>query len=30
MTTEEAKTLFKVVAVMLVIGIIAGVSRAGK
>jgi len=30
MTTEEAKTLFKVVGIMLVIGIIAGVSRAGR
>jgi uncharacterized membrane protein YtjA (UPF0391 family) len=30
MTKEEAKILFKVAAVMLVIGIFAGVSRAGK
>jgi len=30
MTKEEAKVLFKVLGVMLVIGIIAGVSRAGR
>jgi len=30
MTKEEAKALFKVAAIMLVIGIIAGVSRAGR
>lgn len=30
MTKEEAKVLFKVAGIMLVIGIIAGVSRAGR
>lgn len=30
MTKEEAKRLFKVVAVILVIGIFAGVLRAGR
>lgn len=30
MTKEEAKVLFKVLGVMLVIGIIAGVLRAGR